>query len=154
MLIKQMAFKLLNDEGVWQELLRKKYLYSKTLSQVTSKRAVGDGQSNRFWEDTWLEHILLLEQYPTLCTIVRPRNVLVADVLANNSLNVEFTRILFVPKWAAWFHLAQRLMALILNDEVDSFVWKLTDSGLFSVKSMYTDFMNGQTVYLIFFLET
>ena len=35
-----------------------------------------------------------------------------------------------------------------LNDKEDKFVWKLTDSGSFSVKSMCTDFMNGRTVYL------
>jgi hypothetical protein len=110
--------------------------------------AVGDGQSTRFWEDTWQGQIPLSEQYPTLYTIVRRRNVLVSDVLANNPLNVEFMRILSAPKWAAWLHLAQRLMAINLNHEADRFVWKLTDSGLFSVKSIYTDFINGHTVYL------
>jgi hypothetical protein len=29
-----------------------------------------------------------------------------------------------------------------LSDEPDSFVWKLNASGVFTVKSMYEDFMN------------
>jgi hypothetical protein len=30
-------FKLLNEDGVWHELIRNKYLHSKTLSQVEAK---------------------------------------------------------------------------------------------------------------------
>jgi hypothetical protein len=37
-LISKWLFKLLNDKGeVWQELTHNKYLYSKSLSQVTAK---------------------------------------------------------------------------------------------------------------------
>jgi hypothetical protein len=72
----------------------------------------------------------------------------VSDVLANNPLNVEFKKILSDAKWDAWIHLVQRLLSINLNDEEDKFVWKLSDSGSFSVKSMYTDLMNGHTVYL------
>ena len=36
-LLSKWLFKLLNEEGVWQKLLRNKYLNSKTLSQVTTK---------------------------------------------------------------------------------------------------------------------
>jgi hypothetical protein len=35
-----------------------------------------------------------------------------------------------------------------LSSEPDKFVWKLTDSGVFSVKSMYIDYMNGHTRFL------
>jgi hypothetical protein len=34
MFIKQAAFKILNEEGVWQELFQKKYLHSKMLAQM------------------------------------------------------------------------------------------------------------------------
>jgi hypothetical protein len=36
-LFSKWLFKLLNEDGVWQELLRNKYLHGKTLSQVTTK---------------------------------------------------------------------------------------------------------------------
>lgn len=36
-LLSKWLFKLLTEEGVWQELLRNKYLHSKTLTQVTAK---------------------------------------------------------------------------------------------------------------------
>jgi hypothetical protein len=158
-LLSKWLFKLLNEDGVWQELLRKKYLYNKTLSQVTARTtdspfwkglmrvkddffergsfAIGNGHLTRFWEDTWLGQTPLADQYPSLYSIVRRRNVLVSDVLANNPLNVEFRRILSDAKWDAWIHLVQRLLSINLNDEEDKFVWKLSDSGSFSVKSMY-----------------
>jgi hypothetical protein len=69
-------FKILNEDGVWQELLTNRYLHSKSLSQVTSQPSdspfwkcimevkeeffargsfiVGNGESVRFWEDIWL----------------------------------------------------------------------------------------------------
>jgi hypothetical protein len=37
MFTQKMTVKLLNKEGVWQELLRNNYLQNKTLSQVTVK---------------------------------------------------------------------------------------------------------------------
>jgi hypothetical protein len=37
-------FKLLNEDGLWQQLLKKKYLKGKTLSQVERKK--GD---SHFW---------------------------------------------------------------------------------------------------------
>jgi hypothetical protein len=36
-LLSKWLFKLLNEDGVWQELLRNKYLHSKTLSQVSAQ---------------------------------------------------------------------------------------------------------------------
>jgi hypothetical protein len=34
-LLSKWLFKLINEDGVWQEILRNKYLHSKTLSHVT-----------------------------------------------------------------------------------------------------------------------
>jgi hypothetical protein len=109
-------FKLLNKNGVWQELLTNKYLHSKSLSQVTSQPSdspfwkgimkakdeffardefiIGDGESVRFWEDTWLGNRPLAVQYPSLFNIVRHKNVPVASVLAQAPLNIEFGRAL------------------------------------------------------------
>jgi hypothetical protein len=50
---------------------------------------VGNGQSTRFWEDTWLGEMPLADQYSLLYTIMRQRNALVAEVLANSPLNIE-----------------------------------------------------------------
>ena len=79
-------------KGMWSQILRNKYLHSKTLAQATIrltdspfwkglmrtkdlffrrvKFLVGNGMSTRFWEDTWLGETPLALQYPTLYNIV------------------------------------------------------------------------------------
>jgi hypothetical protein len=39
-LLSKWLFKLLNEEGVWQEILHNKYLQSKTLSQVLANQPI------------------------------------------------------------------------------------------------------------------
>jgi hypothetical protein len=81
-LLSKWLFKVLNEEAMWQELLRNKYLHTHTLSQVQVKPIdspfqkrerddfsqrgsfiVGDGKGTRFWEDTWLGDSSLSTQY-------------------------------------------------------------------------------------------
>ena len=170
-LLTKWIFKLLNEEGVWQELLSNKYLCGKTLAQVTPKPLdspfwrgllavkqdffsrgsfiVGNGQGTRFWEDTWLGDRPLANQFPSLFNIVRNKNVLVAEVLTNAPpVNLEFRRSLVGSKWTAWLQLVQKLMTASLTPNDDSFRWRLTSSGIFSVKSLYADYLNGHTPFL------
>jgi hypothetical protein len=169
-LLSKWLFKLLNEEGVWQELLHNKYLRNKTLSAVQSKPTdspfrkglmrvkeeffnrgffkVGNGMSTRFWEDTWLGKTPLATQYPSLYNIVRHKNVTVAHVLAQTPLNISFRRMLLGNRWTLWLQLCRKLMTVNLNDEQDLFVWELTTNGKFTVKSMYEDLMSDNTPYL------
>jgi hypothetical protein len=57
MLAKQVDFKLLNEEGPWQQILKRKYLKNKTLSQVEKKK--GDSQ---FWSGLMQVKRLVLER--------------------------------------------------------------------------------------------
>ena len=41
--------------------------------------------------------------------------------------------------------LVQRLMDVQISNEQDVFVWNLTSTGTFTVKSMYLDLLNGHT---------
>jgi hypothetical protein len=115
-LLSKWLFKLLNEEGVWQELLQNKYLQSKILSQVTAKPTdstfwkglmevkdeflqwgsfgVGNGLSTRFWEDSWLREKTLSEEYPSLYNIAHHKNVMVAHVCGAGQLNIGFRRTL------------------------------------------------------------
>jgi hypothetical protein len=169
-LLSKWLFKLLSEDGMWQQILHNKYLNNKTLSQVEAKPTdspfwkglmrvkndffqrgffeVGDGLTVRFWEDIWLGDTSLAQQYPSLYNIVQRKNVLVANVLANAPLNIVFRRVLSGNKWNDWLHLCQRLMMVQLSDNPDKFVWKLTTSHVFTVKSMYLDLMNGHTRFL------
>ena len=168
-LLSKWLFKLMNEQGVWQELLRNKFLYSKTLSQVAAKPLdspfwkglmqvkddffkrgsfiIGNGMNTRFWEDVWLGDLPLAQQYPSLYNIANRKQALVANSLTQ-PLNITFRRNLSGGRWEQWLHLVNRLMEINLSVEPDKFVWGLTNSGVFTVKSMYLDFMNGHTRFL------
>jgi hypothetical protein len=90
----------------------------------------------------------LAQEYPSLYHIAQHRNVLVADVLAQVPLNIQFRRVFHGNKWMDWMHLCRCLMNVTLEDQTDSFVWNLTTNGLFTAKSMYEDLMNDHTPYL------
>jgi hypothetical protein len=155
---------------VWQELIQNKYLRHNTLSGVQAKPTdspfwkglmevkgeffsrgffkVGNGCNTRFWEDTWLGKTLLAHQYPSLYNIVHHKNVTVAHVLAQTPLNITFRRVLRGNKWSSWVNLCRKLIRINLNEDNDRFVWDLTSTGLFTVKSMYEDLMNDHTPFL------
>jgi hypothetical protein len=109
---------------------------------------VGNGEDTRFWEDTWLGNKSLAMQYPSLYNIVHRKNVSIANVLNQNPLNITFSRTLTENRWTLWLQLVHRLMFIQLNGKKDMFVWGLTSSRTFTVKSMYLDMLDDDTKYL------
>ena len=113
-LLGKWLFKLLSEDGVWQTLLRRKYVGDQAVSQVQWKPgdshfwaglmatkkfffphgsfAIRDGSEIRFWEDKWLGHSTLREQYPALYTIVRNKSDTIAKVLGTSPPDVSFRR--------------------------------------------------------------
>jgi hypothetical protein len=80
--------------------------------------------------------------------VVTTKHVLVANVFVNVPLNIRFNRTLTEDRWDSWVSLLRKLMNVHLTDEPDSFNWNLTTTGIFSIKSMYADCLNGHTVFL------
>lgn len=72
----------------------------------------------------------------------------VASVLGVRPLNIQFRQALIGDKGPEWVHLLQRLMMVNLSQDDDSFGWKLTNSGVFFVKSMYADIINNVRVFI------
>src|SRR4051812_36788274 len=85
-------------------------------------------------------------QYPSLYNIVQRKQDLVNTVLGTVPLNIQFRRSIVGPRWTNWLHLVRRLMQVNLSDEPDRLTWKLTSSGIFTVKSMYLDCINSVTL--------
>jgi hypothetical protein len=90
----------------------------------------------------------LSHQYPALYSIAQRKNVTVASVMSHIPLNIGFRQVLTGSRGARWLHLVRRLMGITLTDQPDNFVWKLTKSGSFSVKSLYLDHLNDHTRFL------
>ena len=132
-LLSKWLYKLsVETDTTWAQILRNKYLQSKTLAQVTvrptdlpfwkglmkvksfffhrTKFIVGNGTSTRFWEDTWLGETPLAIQYPSLYNIAQRRAAYVATVLKSTPLNIQFRRTLVGNRWEARLHLVRRLM--------------------------------------------
>ena len=103
-LLAKWLFKILSEDGVWHELILNKYLRSKSLTQVKAQPSdspfrkgltkvkdeffergsfyVGNGESVRFWEDTWRGDKPLSSQYPSLYNILHRKEVTVTLVMS------------------------------------------------------------------------
>jgi len=160
---------LLNTDGMWQELLKNKYLQSKFLTQVKAKLYdshfwrglmkikdevltngtffIKDGSATRFWEDTWVGNMSFKDRYPSLYNIVRDPHATVTKIMASQPLNISFRRTLLGPKLRDWSNLVAQIAPFNLVDGSDSFRWNLTKSGLFTVRSMYLHLINTHTPF-------
>jgi len=142
---------LMNEEGTWQKLLKRKYLENKTLSQVTKQPAdsqfwyglmnvkdyfwargkfeVKNGEKVRFWEDCWTGQKPLMQQYPELYNINRKKNQTVASAFSSLPLNISFRRALVGEKLEMWIKLVSEIMQVGLENTKDQFVWMVNTKG-------------------------
>jgi hypothetical protein len=96
MLAKQVDYYVIKEEGLWQQILKRKYLRNKALSQVEKKKGdshfwsglmqvkrlvwergrfiIQNGTQTRFWEDLWIGRDPLMTRYPSLYNIARKKN--------------------------------------------------------------------------------
>jgi hypothetical protein len=161
-------FRLINEEGVWQTILRNKYLKNRTITQVQHQLGdshfwfelmkakedilrmgwfkLGDGTQIHFWEDKWLGNFALKDQYPNLFNIVQNKHVTLATVFRSTPLNVSFHRPLVDNNLLAWQHLVTRVMNIQLMTHRDTFVWPMNQHGKFIVRSMYRALTDPQVV--------
>jgi hypothetical protein len=75
-----------------------------------------------------------MKKYPTLYSIVRKKNVSIAEVLSTTLLNTSFRRTLVGDNWDKWLSLVGSILMVNLNDHKDSFTW--TANKIFSVNNM------------------
>ncbi|WVZ81603.1 hypothetical protein U9M48_028958 [Paspalum notatum var. saurae] len=127
-LLSKWLFKLANEDGIWQNLLRNKYLKSKPLGGGIKGPGVShfwaglmDVKQVRFWEHTWCGNRPLKFLYPSLFNIVRKKGATVADVMSSTPLNVSFRRGLYRERLNAWNELVGRVMSLKLRGGRDVF---------------------------------
>jgi hypothetical protein len=152
-------YKLINEQGIWQDLLRKKYMQDKAMGQI--KRKLGDSQfwtslmnvkdlflgfntfqlksgtNIRFWEDIWIENRSLKEQFPQLYRIARHKHDIVANVFRSVPLNKSFRRSLRGGTLQSWHVLVVKTAYVRLSDGEDKFRRGLNQNGFFNVRSMY-----------------
>lgn len=106
------TWKLENEKGVWQTLVREKYLkkctfrYCKkkngqshfwwglmkvrTVFLQYSRKMVGNGERTMFWSDVWLGDKPLSVQFPRLFLLIFSANFTVAKALSKNMSLIRF----------------------------------------------------------------
>jgi hypothetical protein len=94
-LMSKWLFKLINEEGLWQTLLKRKYLKDLPLGSVERKPGdsqfwsglmkvkhkvlalirfrVKNGTNTRFWEDRWVGNFKLKDRFPSLYNLTRKK---------------------------------------------------------------------------------
>jgi hypothetical protein len=80
---------------------------------------------------------------PLCIFIVQRKVVSIYTILSKNPSNIGFRRALTRHKWDEWLHLCSHLIFIQLSNDPDCSIQKLTTSDVFTVKSMYEDYMNG-----------
>ena len=147
-LLSKWLFKLLTEDGVWQTLLRNKYLGQKALSQAYWKPGdshfwsglmavkkhvfhfgsllIKDGSEICFWEDMWLGNATLQEQDAGLYRNVCGKNDTLVHVLSSSPLNVSLRRDFIGLRLASWQHQLSRLDSIYLTQGREVFRWNLT----------------------------
>ncbi len=144
-LLSKWLYKLINEEGVWQDLLKRKYLYNKSITQVDKKQGdfhflsglikvkstflnmgswiVNDGGQIRFLEDKWLDNLAFKDKYPSLYAIFRRKSSSIATIMGSVPLNVSFRRALVGQNLVYWHELCASIVHIQLNLSSDYFRW-------------------------------
>jgi len=99
-------------------------------------KIIGNGELTRFWQDRWLGHTTLKEQFPRVCVMDPDQEAKVMDRNTPAKLLLAFRRQprVGVPM-AQWENLCSLLETMSFSEDVDRYVWDLETDGVFSVAS-------------------
>jgi hypothetical protein len=151
-------WKLETEEGLWQSLVKAKYDISKSLHHIKLRNddspvwkdlwkvkhlylnqrmmVVGDGKSTDFWNDAWCGSYPFCEKFPELFAICLDQQLTVAEA-AVLGWQFRYRRWMSPEIQSQWRCMRDKLAMIALNRDQDKPRWKLTKSGIFSVKSLY-----------------
>jgi hypothetical protein len=109
---------------------------------------VGSGALLSFWEDPWLHGLSVAAIAPAVLGLVRPSCIkrrTVRDAVPLNAWALDITGELSVDAVVQYLKLWNAVASVRLGVGEDSFRWKWTADGVFSVKSAYRAFFHGTT---------
>ncbi|GKC02169.1 RNA-directed DNA polymerase, eukaryota [Tanacetum coccineum] len=98
---------------------------------------LSNGEETLFWEDKWLDEMVLKHQFPRLFALESSKRITVADKLKSVSLAASYRR---YPRGGIeeehQYILQSRMEGVILSPMLDRWVWSFEASGEFLVKSV------------------
>jgi hypothetical protein len=153
-------------EGLWQEIVRKKYIKEHCVSQLKVKptnspvwndllkvreiylqgrvMVVGNGKMTDFWRDTWCGACSLQDKFPELFEICNENSLSVAG-MAQRGWRLSFRRWLDERKQNQLRRLLDMINSFAIGREDDRPKWNWEKSGSFSVKSTYKHLFSDES---------
>jgi hypothetical protein len=147
-----------NEEGLWQEIVKLKYVRDSLVCMIQSRISdspwwkdlmnirpiyvagrgyeMNNGKLISFWLDPWLDKEPNCRMYPILFDLAVNQCLSVHDV-AMVEWVIQFKIRLPPIISEQWYRLAISLNCVVLNESKDKVVWKWTPCRKFTVKSVY-----------------
>lgn len=147
-------WRLENEEGLWQMIVKYKYLRGKPICAVKSRNddspvwsdllkirhlyligrtcKVNNSGKTRFWLDKWLEDQLLYLVYPTLFACCTNHDILVKEVREDGWV-IHFTSQLPIICHGIWYDLARKLNLVNYNENEDEIRWQWDSKKVYTV---------------------
>lgn len=151
-------WRLENENGICQDLVKAKYLRDKMISNVTykvddspiwtdllkikhvylkgRKMHANNGSNILLWTDPWSEGKALCAEYCVLYELCEEKTITLRNFW-NKRGHLNFRRWLPDFLQVQWDNLRDRILAYQHNESQDKITWGWTKSGNFSVKSTY-----------------
>lgn len=143
------------EDGLWQQLVKAKYLCGKSIHTVTHKANdspiwydllkvkdlylqgrginIQNGRDTRFWYDAWLYDKPLYAIVPVLFLLCEQKEVMVAEV-KSGSVPIIFRRWLTPELQTCWNLIEMDTNSFQLCQEKDKIFWRFGKNRRFSVK--------------------
>jgi hypothetical protein len=157
-LLTKWLWKLESENGIWQDLIQRKYLHNSPLCLAKAKqgssqfwrnlmaikdeycslrsKCIGNGGSTSFWSDTWLGREPLAVMFPRLFDLCFDKKITVREALLSGLSCLRFRRTLMGETASQFDKILESCNLITLSDEQDDVRWKLGGKN-FSVRSLY-----------------
>lgn len=124
--------------GVWLNMV---YLFDKLqtnniLPQSYIRKEIGNGSTTRFWKDNWIGGTRFMDKFPRLYALEVDKDCVVADRWRERGWVWNWSR-----DWSGGITVEQLstlrdlLGDVVLNVDIDGWVWELDSDGIFTVSS-------------------
>lgn len=157
-------WRLETEDGIWQSLIKNKYIKDKMISNVPPrvddspvwkdlmkvrniylagrKVKVQDGKSVQLRQDCWLEDQPLCVKFPILFELCDHKNISVRGFVDKEGF-LTFRRWLPSTLQAQWEMLKQQALNYPFLQSADVISWKWSPKGVLTVKSTYARLSNN-----------
>jgi hypothetical protein len=151
-------WKLKTRQGLWQDIVKAKYLRNKSVANVTCKfndslcwksllkikdtylvgRKINlrNGSICRRWKDSILDEIPFCNKFPNLFDLCMDKDCTINEAMDAN-LVIHFRRTSRGDNLMHWNAMKDRLRTLIISTDNDFISWPLNQNKIFSTKSVY-----------------